>query len=215
MAVYRHILVISPTAEKIPPYFGFIASAKKIPPKSTAKRVPTTLDTAQKVPSTNEYRPKGTADTGYRPKLPPKRYRVRWIPPKRCRLHNRQLLASCRRVLIALVGEAGRSRYSLAHWEKKWEGAFGRGWGYPRRFIVNISSHSIIIVVSGYCFFSFFVRAFCMRLLNSIHDEKGNRSLSCWFCLDFSLVIAVQTNRSKVMYKCNLRKEVCLSLIHI
>ena len=62
---------------------------------------------------------------------------------------------------------------------------------------VNISRHSIIIVVVGYCFFSFFVRVFRMRLLNSIHDEIGNRSLAWWFCLDFSLEIAVQTNRSK------------------
>ena len=80
---------------------------------------------------------------------------------------------------------------------------------YISLFIVNISRHSIIIVVSGYCFFSFFVRAFCMRLLNSIHDEIGNRSFACWFCLDFSLEIAVQTNRSKGMYKGDRRKEVC------
>ena len=63
---------------------------------------------------------------------------------------------------------------------------------------MNISRHSVIIVVSGYCFFSFFVRAFCMRLLNSIHDEKGNRSFACWFCLDFSIEIAVQTNCTRV-----------------
>ena len=67
-------------------------------------------------------------------------------------------------IIRSLVGEAGRTRNSLAHWEKKWEGGFRRGWGYPRRFIVNISRHSIIIVVSGYCIFSFFVRAFCRRL---------------------------------------------------
>ena len=30
---------------------------------------------------------------------------------------------------------------------------------------------TIIIVVSGYCFFSFFVRAFCVRLLNSIRNS--------------------------------------------
>ena len=67
-------------------------------------------------------------------------------------------------------------------------------------------------MVSGYCFFSFFVRAFCMRLLNSIHDEIANRSFACWFCLDFSLEIAVQTNRSKGkirMSKGDRRKEVC------
>ena len=28
-------------------------------------------------------------------------------------------------------------------------------------------------------------------------DEIGNRSFACWFCLDFSLEIAVQTKRSK------------------
>ena len=39
-----------------------------------------------------------------------------------------------------------------------------------------------------------------MRLLNSIHDEIGNRSFACWFCVDFSLEIGVQTNRSKGMY---------------
>ena len=66
-------------------------------------------------------------------------------------------------------------------------------------------------MVSGDCFFFFFVHAFCMRLLNSIHDEIGNRSsLSCWVCLDFSPEIAVQTNHSKGMYKGHLRKKVCL-----
>ena len=49
------------------------------------------------------------------------------------------------------MSQPGRTRNSLAHWEKKWEEGFTRGWGYPRRFIVNISRHSIIIVVSGYC----------------------------------------------------------------
>ena len=58
-------------------------------------------------------------------------------------------------------------------------------------------------------FFSFFVRAFCMGLLNSIHDEIGNRSFACWFCLDISPEIAVRSNRSKGMYKGNRRKEVC------
>ena len=48
-----------------------------------------------------------------------------------------------------------------------------------------------------------------MRLLNSIHDEIGNRSFSCCFCLDFSLEIAVQRHRSKGMYKGDRRKEVC------
>ena len=58
------------------------------------------------------------------------------------------------------------------------------------KYIVNRSRHSIIVVVSGYCFFSFLVRAFCMRLLNSILDEIGNSSFACWFCLNFSLEIA-------------------------
>ena len=49
-------------------------------------------------------------------------------------------------------------------------------------FIVNIERQHINIEVSGYCFISFFVRAFCMRLLNSIHDKIGNRSFACWFC---------------------------------
>ena len=80
MAVYRHLLVIPPTAkvltpknekpptaktlplysitaEKIPPYFGFTASAKKVPP---------TLDTAEK------YRQLS---------IPPKEYRQLSIPP--------------------------------------------------------------------------------------------------------------------------------------
>ena len=48
-----------------------------------------------------------------------------------------------------------------------------------------------------------------MRLLNSIHDEIGNRSCACWFCFDFSLEIAAQTNRSKSMCKGKRRKEVC------
>ena len=47
-----------------------------------------------------------------------------------------------------------------------------------------------------------------MRLLNSIDDEIGNRSFACWFCLDFSLEITVQTNRLKGMYKGDRRKEV-------
>ena len=38
---------------------------------------------------------------------------------------------------------------------------------------------------------------------------NGNRSFACWFFLDFSREIAVQTNRSKGMYKGNRRKEVC------
>ena len=182
MAVYHHILVIPPTVKvvtaekrktacrqnntavlhyrrKILPCFGFTASAKTIPP---------TLDTAKKYRQLStppkEYRQLSIPPKRYRqhwisPKryrrhwIPPQRYRRYWVPPKRYRLHNHQLLASCGRV--ALVGEAGRTRNSLAHWEKKREGGFRRGWGYPRRFIVNMSRHSIIIVVSGYCFFPF------------------------------------------------------------
>ena len=86
MAVYRHILVIPPTAKvvtaekrkkayrqsiiavfhyrrKIQPYLGFTASAKKIPP---------TLDNAEK------YRQLS---------IPPKEYRQLSIPPKRYRQH--------------------------------------------------------------------------------------------------------------------------------
>ena len=123
MAVYRHLLVIPPTAkvltpknekpptaktlplysitaEKIPPYFGFTASAKKVPPTlDTAKknrqkstdnsryRSKGTANTGCRPKGTTDtgYRPKGTADTGYRPKgkaYTPKRYRAHWIPPK-------------------------------------------------------------------------------------------------------------------------------------
>ena len=66
-------------------------------------------------------------------------------------------------------------------------------------------------MVSGYCFF-----LFCSRVLHeaaqfhSWWKKIGNRSFACWFCLDFSLEIAVQTNRSKGMYKGNRRIEVCL-----
>ena len=43
-----------------------------------------------------------------------------------------------------------------------------------------------------------------MRLLNFVNDEIGNRSFCLLgFCLDLSLKIAVQTNRSKVMYMGN------------
>ena len=71
-----------------------------------------------------------------------------------------------------------------------------------------MSSHSIFIVVSGY-FFSFFVRAFCMRVLDFIQDEVGYRSFSCWFRLYFFVEIVAQTNHPKGMYKGNRRKEVC------
>ena len=83
MVVYRHVLVIPPTAkvlppycitaEKILPYFGFTAFAKKIPP---------TLDTATK------YRQLSIPPKEYRQLLiPPTRYRQHWIPPKRYRRH--------------------------------------------------------------------------------------------------------------------------------
>ena len=105
MAVYRNILVIPPTAEvltpknekppatktlppycitaeKIPPYLGFTASAKKStansryrqnepPTLNTPKRVPPTLDTAQKVPP--------TPDTAQ--KVPPKLDVAQKVPP--------------------------------------------------------------------------------------------------------------------------------------
>ena len=95
MAVYRHILVVPPTAkvlppkndkphtaktlppyciiaEKIPPYFGFTASAKKVP----------TLDTAKK------YRQLPIPPKEYRQlSIPPKRYRHHGIAPKRYRRH--------------------------------------------------------------------------------------------------------------------------------
>ena len=112
-------------------------------------------------------------------------------------------------IIRSLVGEAGRTRNSLAHWEKKWEGGFRRGWGYPRRFIVNISRHSIIICGFRVLLFFLFCSCVIIRLLNSIHDEISNRRCACWFCLDFSLEIAAQTNRSKSMYKGNRRKDVC------
>ena len=64
-------------------------------------------------------------------------------------------------------------------------------------------------VVSGYRFFSICIRAFRMRLLKSIHDEIGNSSFACWFCLDFLVEIAVQTTRSKGTHKHDRRKMVC------
>ena len=61
---------------------------------------------------------------------------------------------------------------------------------------------NIVVVLAGFRvrLFFVFVRAFCMRLLNSIF-EIDIRSFACWFCLDFSIEIAVQTDRSKGMYK--------------
>ena len=69
----------------------------------------------------------------------------------------------------------------------------------------------LLLWFQGTPFFSFLVRAFCMRLLNAIHDEIGNRSFACWFASIFSLEIAVQTNRPKSMYKGDRRKEVYCS----
>ena len=71
----------------------------------------------------------------------------------------------------------------------------------------------------GTAFFPFLCVRFSMRLLNYIHDEIGNRSFAGWFCLDFSLEIAVQTNRSKGMYRvivgkrsgvCSGAKNICM-----
>ena len=76
----------------MPPYSGFTASVKKIPPTldnrqnipptlHTAIRVPPTLDTAQKVPATLDIAQK----------VPPilhtaQRDHIHWIPPKKYRL---------------------------------------------------------------------------------------------------------------------------------
>ena len=67
----------------------------------------------------------------------------------------------------------------------------------------------LLLWFQGTAFFSFFARAFCIRLLNSIYGELGNFSFSCWFRLDFSLEVAIKTTRSKGMYKGNSRKDVC------
>ena len=55
---------------KIPPCFGFTASAKKVPP---------TLDTAKK------YRQLSIPSKEYQLSIPLERYRQHWIPPKRYR----------------------------------------------------------------------------------------------------------------------------------
>ena len=47
-------------------------------------------------------------------------------------IHNHQLLESCRRV--ALVGEAGRTRNSLAHWEKNRKGDLDEAGATPGVF---------------------------------------------------------------------------------
>ena len=58
---------------------------------------------------------------------------------------------------------------------------------YISLFFVNILR---IKAFDHYCgfrvllFFPFFVHAFCMRMLNSAHDEIGNRSFACWCCFD-------------------------------
>ena len=138
--------------------------------------------------------------------MPPKRYRQHWIPPKRYRRHwippkNYRLFFSCCS-LFFLVLRVPFGRTSL--------------WTCGQRDAPE-SAHTpaiyqgirLVFWFQGTVFFFFFFRAFCMRLLNSFHDEIGNRSFACWFCLDFSLYLAVQTNRSKGMYKGDRRKEVC------
>ena len=100
VAVYRHILVISSTAkvvtaeirktayrqnitaEKIPPYFGFTASAKKIPPTlDTAKRAPPILDTAQMVPPTLDTGQKVLPRPDTAQKVPPILDTAQNVPP--------------------------------------------------------------------------------------------------------------------------------------
>ena len=96
MAVYRHILVIPPTAQALPPKNEKLPTAKTLPPccitaekispcfgfTASAKKVPPTLDTAKK------YRQLSIPPKEYRQlSIPPKRYRQHWIPPKRYRRH--------------------------------------------------------------------------------------------------------------------------------
>ena len=80
-------------------------------------------------------------------------------------------------------------------------------WTPRSLFRVNISRHSIITLVSWYCFFFLFCS--CVLHEAAQFHEIGKRSFACWFCLDFSLEIAAQTNRSKGMHKGDRRKEVC------
>ena len=60
------------------------------------------------------------------------------------------------------MGEAGRTRDSLAHWEKHEERDLDEAGATPGDLLLilrSMSRHSIVIVVSGYCFFPFlFVR---------------------------------------------------------
>ena len=108
MVVYRHILVIPPTAKVVTvekrktAYHQNITSVlhyrrkntaiyfvlplppkkyrRKVPPAlNTAKRVPPTLDTAQKVPPTLDTAPRHRVHTGYRPKCTGRSFRVRFL----------------------------------------------------------------------------------------------------------------------------------------
>ena len=98
MAVYRHILVIPPTAKVLPPKNEKLSTAKKLPPycitterippyfgfTASAKKVPRTLDTAKK------YRQLSKPPKEYRQlSIQPKLYRQHWISPKRYRRHWR------------------------------------------------------------------------------------------------------------------------------
>ena len=107
------------------------------------------------------------------------------------------------------MGEAGRTRNSLPYWEKNRKGDLDEAGATPGDLLLIDQGIRLLLWFQGTAFFSIFVRAFCVRPLNSIHDEIRNRSFACWFCLDFSLEITVQTNRSKGMYKGNRQKEVC------
>ena len=72
-AYRQNITAVLHYHRKIPPYLGFTASAKKVPP---------TLDTAKK------YRQLSIPPKEYRQlSMPLKRYHQHWIPPKRYRRH--------------------------------------------------------------------------------------------------------------------------------
>ena len=81
IAVYRHILVIPPTAKVLPPKNEKPPTAKTLPPCCiTAEKIPLNLVSplplkkyqlyryGQKSTANSRYRPKGTANTAYRPK---------------------------------------------------------------------------------------------------------------------------------------------------
>ena len=84
MAIYRHILVISPTAKVLPPKNEQPPTAKTLPPKKYRHLL------------VYRFRQKSTANSRYRQNVPPtlstakeyrqlsispKRYRQHWIPP--------------------------------------------------------------------------------------------------------------------------------------